>query len=76
MGPVIRVFRLARIEEPPNFYTYSVGDVFQTRDGRSVNSSLHEPNEINRVIGLFRQLFLREVRFPAEVGNVLAEQSI
>lgn len=69
-------FFLLRVKQLPNIYAYRVCNILQSRDGGSIDASLHKSNETNGVVRLFREFFLGEIRREAEMGDILAEHSI
>lgn len=64
------------IKQLPDIHTDRVGNIFEPRNRRGIDTSLYQPNETNGVVRFFRELFLGEVRREAEMGDILAEQSI
>ena len=68
--------RCIGIKQLPNLYTDHIRYIFETRNRRGIDTPFNQPNKINRIVGLLRQLFLCEFRRPAEVGDVLAKHSI
>jgi len=64
------------MEQLPGFNTKNIPNVFKPGNGWRINATLHKSNKINRIIRSFRELFLSELRFAAEVRNIPAKQSI
>jgi hypothetical protein len=64
------------MEQLPHIHAYGRGNVLKPRDSRRINPALNQSDEINRILGLFCELFLRQVRLTAKMRNVFAKQSI
>jgi hypothetical protein len=61
------------MEQLPDFYAYRVRNIFQPRNRRRIDTPLHKADETNRVVCLFRELFLGKIRLKAEMGNIPAK---
>ncbi len=64
------------MEQLPDIYTNSGSDVLEPGNRGSIYPTLHQPNEVHRVVGLFLKLFLSQAGFAPKVNNVPAKQSM
>ncbi len=67
---------MLRIKQLPELNPKHVCYVCKSRHRWRIDAALHQPNEIDRVVRFFGELFLSQSRLTAKVRDVLAEKTV